>query len=255
MRKSHLLRFCFLFLGVGSSPILLVSAAAGLQPPQSTLTEGAGPLLIPARRSPASPPTAPPALPAAAEKVTPLTLETQVRRQAGKRVESIRQTVTRTADRVHTVSSDGREWLFERNSRDGRRGFGTLIDHPNRALILYDESDLRNMLGIRGWAQVLSLGFDHELLEDLQRKTVTRTIDTLRVVRHATDRKDVELREVLWSETDFLPGGFTSMQGGASLQFSVQRIRAGVDAALLRPAAERFPAYRVIDLAEWLERH
>jgi hypothetical protein len=254
MRKSRL-RFCFWYLVLGASSTLLGSVSTGLQPPQSMPSETPVPLLIPARRSTTSPPAAPPALPEAAEKVTPLTLETLVRRQAGTRVESIRQTVTRTADRVHTASSDGREWLFERNTRDRRRAFGTLIDHASRTLVLYDESELRNMLGIRGWAQVLSLGFDHELLEGLEKKTASRTIDTVRVVRHATDRKDVELREVWWSETHFLPGGFTSVQGAASLQFSVQRIRTGVDATLLRPAGERFPSHQMIDLADWLERH
>jgi hypothetical protein len=252
MRKLCLQRFCFLFVSVGMAPILLSSASSALHAQQS---EGAMPLLIPKRRLPAPPLAAPPALPAAAEDVTPLTLETRVRRRVGTRAESVRQTISRTTERIHVAGSDGREWLFERNTRDSRRVFGTLIDHAARALVLYDESDLRNMLGIRGWAQVLSLGLDHELLDGLQRTTSSRTIDSVRLIRHATDRKSVELREVWWSESDFLPGGFTSMYGAASLRFSVERIRAGVDAALLRSAAERFPTYRAVDLADWLERH
>jgi len=254
MRIPRLIRFSLWCLVVSMVPVS-VSSASSLQPPQSRLSEGTIPLVIPTRRAPDIPPAAPPALPPVAEKVTPLTLETHVRRHVGKRAESVRQTISRTTDRIHVAGSDGREWLFERNTRDSRRVFGTLIDHANRALVLYDESDLRNMLGIRGWAQVLSLGLDHELLDGLQRTTTSRVIGTVRVIHHTTDRKGVELRDVWWSENDFLPGGFTSMHGAGSLQFSVERIRTGVDAALLRPAAERFPAYRVVDLAEWLERH
>jgi hypothetical protein len=254
MRISGLINIILCFVVTATVPVSIGSATSGPQPPQSMQPEGAVPLVTPKRRAPAAAPAGPPALPPAAEHVTPLTLETVVRRQAGKRVETLSQTVTRTADRVHIAGGDGREWLFERNTRDSRRAFATSIDHANRALVLYDESDLRNMLGIRGWAQVLSLGLDHELLQGLEPGTASRTIGTVTVVRHATDRKDVELREVWWSESHFLPGAFTSTHGAASLQFSVERVRAGVDAALLRPAPERFPKYRLVDLAEWLER-
>jgi hypothetical protein len=254
MRISGLLNVLLWFVVAMTGPVSISSAAPEPQSPQSMQPEGAVPLVIPTRRSPASTPAGPAALPAAAEHVTPLTLQTQVRRQAGKRVETVRQTVTRTADRIHVASSDGREWLFERNTRDSRRAFGTLIDHANRALVFYDESDLRNMLGIRGWAQVLSLGLDHELLQGLEPGAASRAIGNVKVIRHATDRKDVELQEVWWSENHFLPGAFTSRQAAASLRFSVERVRSGVDAALLRPAAERFPKYRQVDLAEWLER-
>jgi hypothetical protein len=255
MRISGLINVLRWFVVAMTLPVSIGAAPASRpQPAQSIQAEGTVPLVIPARRSPSSPPVGPAALPAAAEHVTPLTLQTQVRRQAGKRVETVRQTVTRTADRIHVASSDGREWLFERNTRDSRRAFGTLIDHANRVLVFYDESDLRNMLGIRGWAQVLSLGLDHELLQGLAPGTASRAIDTVRVVRHATTRTDVELREVWWSESHFLPGGFTSRQAAASLKFSIEGIRPGVDAVLLRPAPERFPKYRQVDLAEWLER-
>jgi hypothetical protein len=33
------------------------------------------------------------------------------------------------------------------------------------------------------------------------------------------------------------------------------RARRGVDATVLAPATARFPGYRVIDLADWLEKH
>lgn len=194
-------------------------------------------------------------MPAAAEGVRSLTLETVVRRQIGTHVETIRQTISRTADRIHVRSRNGYEWLFERNLRDHRRAFGTLIDHRTRAIVFHDESDLRNIVVLRGWAQVLALGFDPELLDGLERSDRTMAVGAFRVVGYTSRRKDAELSEVWWNEREFLATGFTSTTAGGSVTFSVERIRRGVNGSLLRAPAERFPTYRTLDLAEWLERH
>jgi hypothetical protein len=109
---------------------------------------------------------------------------------------TLTETITRTVDRIH-LSSEGREWLFVRNVRDRRRVSGTLVDHAARAIVFYSESDLRNVVGVNGWADTLKLGFE--------------------------------------------PG------------LQVVRAVGGVNPALLRNPAERFPEYRVFHLAEWLE--
>ena len=151
----------------------------------------------PKRRAVIAPPAPLTDLPPDADRIAPQRLEI-VRRihAAAGGPEPRRETITRTVDRIH-LSSGGREWLFQRNVRDPRRVSGTLVDHAARAVVFHDESDLRNRIGMNGWADALSLGFT--------------------------------------------PG------------VEVERTADGVDAALLRSPAERFPEYKVVDLAEWLE--
>lgn len=127
-------------------------------------------LALPTRRVPDAPPGAPPSLPPGAERITPLTIEAIVRRQPSSgSAQTLPQTISRTADRIHIAADSRREWLFERNPRDPRRVSAALIEHTSQAIVLYEESDLRMMLGIRGWADVLALGSESELL------TVART--------------------------------------------------------------------------------
>jgi hypothetical protein len=55
------------------------------------------------------------------------------------------------------VTTKNREWLFQRNSVDSRRVSATITEHPEKAVVEYAESDVRNLLGINGWAEVLKL--------------------------------------------------------------------------------------------------
>ena len=213
-------------------------------------------LVLPTRRVPDAPPAAPPALPAAAERVTPLTLEMAVRwKPLAGRAQTLQQTVSRTADRVHVAAGHGREWLFERNVRDPRRVSGFLIDHASRAIVAHEESDLRMMMGIRGWADVVMLGFDRDTLGDFTRTAQTRIIGGLRFARYAPDRRDAGTGDLWWSEEYVLPCEFTTGDSNGLTRFSITRIRAGVDPSLLRPPESRFPKYRVFNIADWLERH
>ncbi len=213
-------------------------------------------LVLPTRRTADAPPAAPPALPAAAERVTPLTLEMVVRwKPAAGRAQTLQQTVSRTADRVHVAARHGREWLFERNIRDPRRVSGFLIDHASQAIVAHEESDLRMMMGLRGWADVVMFGFDRDVLGDYKRTAQTRTIGGLRFARYATDRTHAWTRELWWSEEYLLPGEFTTGDSKGFTRFSIKHLRAGVDLSLLRPPESRFPAYRVFSVADWLERH
>jgi hypothetical protein len=108
--------------------------------------------------------------------------------------------VLRTVNRI-LVSTREREWLFERNSIDPRRVAATVVEHADKTVVIYGESDVRNLLGLNGWAEVLALT----------------------------------------SETS------------ASPALTVERIRQGVDDQLLRPCQTRFPTYKVIEIADWLE--
>jgi len=211
--------------------------------------------VLPARRPPDAPPEGPPALPASADRVAPLTLEVLVRRRpaSGPPV-VVRQTVTRTADRIHVAAGEGREWLLERNERDPRRASGFVIDHAERAIIEYGESDLRNHLGIRGWADAFMLGFDRSLLDSLRATGQARTLGGVRFVRYAPVGKAATMREAWWSDEQALASGFVTTEGEGSTRFTIERVRVGVDVDVLRRPSERLPTYRVLDLADWLDR-
>lgn len=201
-------------------------------------------------------PASPPALPAGADRVAPLTLEATVRRQAPDgTVQTLHQTISRTSDRIHVATSEGREWLFERSVRDRRRVSGFLIDHPAQAIVVYDESGLRAALGIRGWASVLMLGCDADLVAQLEPVGQTRSIGGIRFDRYTTGRKDVVARDVWWSDSQIFPGDIMTADGAGSTRFSIEQLRAGVDAALLQSPVVRFPAYRLARPADWPADH
>lgn len=213
-------------------------------------------LVRPTRRAPDAPLAQPPELPPAGEHITPLTLELVSRHQPGKgHTYTVRQTVSRTLDRIHIVVGDGREWLFERNAVDPRRVSGLLIVHARRMIVLHEESDLRNRLGVNGWADVLMLGLDPNVLRQLKPTRQTRTINGIRFVKQAPHEANAGVSDVWWSEEHTLPSAFVISHGAGSTRVSVERLRAGVTADLLRSPSSRFPTYKMIDLAESLEGH
>jgi hypothetical protein len=213
-------------------------------------------LFPPARREADAPPEGPPDLPPGAERVTPVTVQAVIHRQlfTGE-ARTLRQTVHRTVDRVYVESSAGREWLFERNVRDPRRVFGWAIDHTARVIVVYDESDLRAALGLRGWFGVFTMGFDPGSLADMKASGRTRSLERIAFAHYTAGREDAALREVWWSDDQILPSEFVTADASGSTRFSLESVRIGVDAALLEAPPTRFPTYRVFELADWLERH
>lgn len=210
-------------------------------------------LVRPLRRPP-DVPAAVPELPAGARHVKPLTLHVVVhRRTAQARPQVVRQTISRTSDRVHVTAGAGREWLFERNSLDPRRVSGFLIDHGRRTIVEHEESDLRNSLGVNGWAEVLLIGLDPAALGHLTATREARTLAGMRFVRHVPEQKDAALSEVWWNEHQALASAFTIRDAGGTTRTFLERLRGGVDTELIRSPALRFPAYNVVDLPEWLE--
>jgi len=210
----------------------------------------------PARRAPDPPPPPPPSLPPGANDVVPLTLEVHIRTEdAGGHVQTVRQTVSRAADRLHVHTVNGAEWYFERNVRDPRRVSGFLVDHASRAIVIYSDSDVRNELGLPGWAFVVTLGLDPGRLADLEPSGEVRTVDRVRFTRYTTSRSDAAAPVVWWSDQHVLPGEFVTRNETGSTRVSVERARAGVNANVLQPPSFRFPDYRVIDFADWQEHH
>jgi hypothetical protein len=167
--------------------------------------------------------------------------------------QTFRHTITRTATRIHVAKDDGREWLFERNAVDPRRVTGFLVEHGSRAIVVYEESDLRLSLGIRGWADVLSFGFDPGVLERLTPTEQTRVIAGIGFVHYTLRGHRDSGQDVWWSEEQGLASSFTSRDAAMVTTFSIERIVGDVDQSLIWPPSSRFPTYRVADLAAWLE--
>ena len=158
----------------------------------SSLLEAQQAIVIPQRRpvEHRAPPV--PALPTDAENVKPLTMNVVIHGQPGM--------VLRTKDRI-LVRTDQREWLFARNPVDPRRVSAQVVDHAGKLVIGYEESDVRNLLGLNGWAEVLQS------------------------TSPLADR-----------------------QG-----FKIGRLNDGVDLELLKAADQRFPQYKMLEVADWLE--
>jgi hypothetical protein len=209
----------------------------------------------PARRAPDQAPPPPPALPPGADAIIPLTLDVTIHRQTpAGRSHVLRQTITRTPARVHVAPSEGPDWLYERNPTDTRRASGFLIDHAARTIVFHSDSDLRNMLAIAGWAHVNALGFDAGLLAGSKPSDDARTIDGIPFTRFDIVAGG-QSQNVWWNAEQSLPAAFVKRDHDGSIRYSVERIRRAIDENVLRPPASRFPDYRNVDLADWLEHH
>ena len=242
------------FLAATAGMVAAAGGPLGAEPPGSAGRGGTVGLVLPARRAPDPGPAAAPELPPGWERLAPITLQAVVeRRSASGAVQTVRQTISRTTERLHVAAGAGTEWLFEQNPTDPRRAFGSRVDHRTRVIVLYDESDLRNLLGLRGWGHVLALGFDSSVLPELQASGRLRRLGTLSFRRYADESKRATVTVVWWSHEQVFPSQFTTKDRTGSMTFSVGRVRAGADVSLLRPPAVRFPAYRVVDVADWLE--
>jgi len=228
--------------------LALLLACAGAVLTAQTPPVAPGSLGVPAaprRRAAAPPPADVPSLPSQADRVVPLTIEAIVigNGQNGRGSE-LRQVVSRTRDRVHVVAGAG-EWLFERNPVDRRRVSGQYVDHREKAVVAFSDTDLLNLQHIPGWGHVLALGCDAPP-SALASSGAPRMVDTLRF-----DRYVVSGREIWWNHEALLPAECVIAGGTARLR--VTRIRGDVAPELLRQPAERFPGYREVDVAEWLE--
>jgi hypothetical protein len=132
-----------------------------------------------------------------------------------------------------------------------------MIDHQQRLLVTYDESELRNALGIRGWLDVLTLGFDAATLTDMHKTTESRAVHGVVAIRFTSSRSGALDADVWWSQTDLLPVKITTSEpkGPSVVRLVVTGIERSVNEALLKSPSTRFPAYREIGYADWLEGH
>lgn len=231
------------FIGLTARRILVAS-------PSSTSAEV---IATPTRRVPDAVPPAAPALPAVADTIAPVTLVIGLRQDRPAGLPK-RQTVMRTVDRIHVKADAHREWLFERNPIDPRRVTAALIDHDSQTIVLHDETDLRMTRQIRGWADALMLGFDEQHLGRYAATVESRTVGVLQFVRYE-ESGERAVGHVWWNHEQAIASDFAITDAVGRTHVSVESAVAGVDQTLLLPAPHRFPTYRVLDLADWLEKH
>lgn len=150
--------------------------------------------------------------------------------------------------------ADGRELLFERNPVDPRRVSGFVVHHDKRTIVRYDDTELRNWMALRGWADVISLGIDPGAMSRLQATTQRKSMAGWTFVRFVAREKDQPLREVWWDSDEALPSSFRIVDAAGSTTMTVTKLDRVTKDELLRSPATRFPNYRVVDLTDWLER-
>jgi hypothetical protein len=234
----------------------LFAGGAGVSGQRSGRASDQFPITTPVRRSADAVPALPPPLPSDADSVLALTFDLRVQVDEGGVSTLQEQTFSRTADRVHLKVKDGAEWLFVQNPRERTRLHAYLIDHEHKALIRHDESELRNGQQIRGWLDVLTLGFDPEGFVGLKATDQTTAFAGITFTRHVAGPAGAGLpgvHEVWWNDKQLLPIRIVSSTGRETRTVSVDEIRPGVDPALLSRPEDRFPSYRNVDLPDWLE--
>lgn len=128
---------------------------------------------------------------------------------------------------------------------------GYLIDHDARQVRFYDETPLRNHLGIRGWMDVLTIRFDSALLGALRQTGEQRPLAGATASRFvAPEGKDDGLVEVWWSDELLLPLSVTQRVAGREVTSVVDRLTRGGDATVLADPADRFPTYQAVDASD-----
>ena len=227
-------------------------AALDQQPAQPAGTHA--PPVIPARRtSDVDRPLPPPDLPFGANRIRALTIDITIQREAGGAIHTQTQTVSRTADHVHFSAANGREWLFQQNSRDPRRVQAYLIDHRSRTTVMHAESDLRMLMGIRGWCDILLLGLDVETLRHYTPSIESHSVAGLMFTRYDATPNTGFPGALWWSRDHLLAREFVTLDANGSTTSSITAVRPGVDGSLLRAPELRFPTYRLVNVADWLE--
>jgi hypothetical protein len=166
------------------------------------------------------------------------------------------QTVLRAADRILVIAEDGAsEWLFERNPVDVRRVSGYRVDHERRQVLIHYDSDLRARLRLRGWADVLSLGFDPSVLQGLRATGERRAYAGVEFEQFVAPQPAVPgIVEVWWSEALMLPLLLTVREGDRLQTSMLEALQASVETARLADPRLRYPGYAVLDIGDLPDR-
>ena len=237
---------------------MLIGIAAGTALPMAQSPADSPPsvsgIVLPTRTSPSSSRAIePPTVPSNAGALPPLAFTlTTVWKQPGHQLRRTVQKVVRTSDRVQ-LSLDGmqKEWVLLRNPVHPARVSGCLIDHASRRILVYDDSDLRNHQQLRGWADVLLMRFDPDVLPRLRRTGETEMAAGTVFTRYVTsDDAASGVVDVWWSDDVLLPLRLTTRDPVARITTSITQLTRSVDTTRLREPGVRFPDYGVVDVSD-----
>ena len=207
---------------------------------------------LPTRRAetPAAVPL--PELPATLIAPADLTLELETTSTRRGRTLRRRESVARSAHRIHIRGiDDDVEWFFVQNPVDPRRVSGSRIDHAKHVVIDYDEAELR-MGGIaRGWADVASFGVGVERLARLAPTGRREQRWGFEFTELGVPAGSPPGAHVWWSEAAALP----LRVEGSSSTLEVRSLRPGVAPERLLDPRLRYPTYDSIDIADYREKH
>jgi len=220
---------------------------------QPVESDEAGAAVVLSERNSPDPPliSQPPSVPASAAHLPRLSyvLKTTRSSKAGRQVST--ESMTRSHDRVRMTLEDGQEWLFVQNTRYPTRVFGYSIDHKAREILLHEETTLRTEMGIRGWADVLTMRFDPAILGTLRDTGERRQMAGATATRFVSpDPARDGVTEVWWSEELLLPLSVTARKADVTVTSVVDGLTTDVDASLLADPDQRFPQYKSEDVAD-----
>ena len=110
------------------------------------------------------------------------------------------------------------------------------------------------MLGIVGWADLLMMGVDPAAIAPAHATRRTEKLSGV-VFRQHAQSVDEGVNEVWWSQEHLLASRVVTHHQGSTTTVTVTKIQHVAADDRLRSPAQRFPDYKQIDLAEWLEGH
>jgi len=199
-----------------------------------------------------------PELPAAAGSLPDLTLEFHEVVGTGNAavLPKVVHILTRSRNRIHSRLTGGVdwEWLFLQNGADPRRVSGSQINHNERVILEYFESDLRNTGMGRGWVDVLNPGLDYSLINELSPTEETTDFAgvSFRKLVPSEPREDGVL-EIWWSDELLVPLRVVRQAGAVTRTHELTKLTRGVEAELLIEPQRRFPDYAIVDIADYAD--
>jgi hypothetical protein len=170
-------------------------------------------------------------------------------------VESVRS-VIRTRERVYVdYQGHGQEWLFLRNPLDARRVTGYLVDHQERAVLHFYQSDLANASIVRGWRDVITMGVSIDGLRATGEIQRYHGITFERYISKGSLNEEEPQVEVWWSVEQALPWKISRTNAKGSWVQEIVELGRSFDSTLLEEPARRYPEYKALDVVDWREEH
>ena len=197
-----------------------------------------------------------PDVPDMMEHLQPLRASAQIVNHIGDRTYYSSLVFNRSEKSAQVEYKDRKqEWLFRRNPVDNRRVSAFLIDHHERVILDYPQSDLLDAKIANGWTEVMTLGLPLDLFNNMHATGKTKTLNGI-VFMQYLKTNSAKLNtgapsEIWWSEKYFLPLKIVRNSEKGQWTQVLTQVRFEVDRDALKPPIERFPNYACLDNADW----